>query len=146
MNQAIKDFTQCKRLAVVGVSRTDGKFGNRAYRELKQRGYDVVPIHPEMGSFDGDPCYPSFEALPAPVEGALISLPPAHVPGVIRQASQADVHNVWLQQGAESPEAVQLGQELGLNVAHGGCILMYAEPVSGFHAFHGLVWKLIGKY
>jgi predicted CoA-binding protein len=146
MNQAIKDFTSCKRLAVVGVSRTDGKFGNSAYRELKQRGYDVVPIHPEMESFDGDTCYSSFEALPAPVEGALISLPPAHVPDVMHQADQADIRNIWLQQGAESPEAIRLGQELDLNVVHGGCILMYAGPVSGFHAFHGLVWKLIGKY
>jgi predicted CoA-binding protein len=146
MNQAIQDFTQCKRLAVVGVSRTDTKFGNNAYRELKQRGYDVIPIHPEMETFDGDPCYADFEALSTPVEGALISLSPAQVPDVLRKAAQADIRNVWLQQGAESPEAIQLGQELGLNLVHGGCILMYAGPVKGFHAFHGLVWKLIGKY
>jgi len=146
MNQAIQDFTQCKRLAVVGVSRTDAKFGNSAYRELKQRGYDVVPIHPEMQTFDGDKCFSDFKALPDPVEAALISLPPAHVPDVLRQAAQADIRNVWLQQGAESPEAIQLGQELGLKLAHGGCILMYAGPVKGFHAFHGWVWKLIGRY
>jgi len=146
MNQAIQDFTHCKRLAVVGVSRTDGKFGNSAYRELKQRGYELMPIHPEMESFDGDTCYANLAAAPDSVEGVLVVVSPAQVGDVLRQAAGANIRNVWLQQGAESPEALALGEELGLNIAHGGCILMYAEPVGSFHAFHKWFWKLIGQY
>ena len=146
MNQAIQDFTQCKRLAVVGVSRANSKFGNSAYRELKRRGYELTPIHPEMETFDGDACFASLEATPDPVEGVLVVVSPSQVGEVLQQAAGANIHNVWLQQGAESPEALALGEELGLNVAHGGCILMYAEPVEGFHAFHRWLWKLIGKY
>ena len=43
MNQAIQDFIQSKRIAVVGVSRTgkQNKFGNIAYAELKQRGWSL---------------------------------------------------------------------------------------------------------
>ncbi len=46
MEQSIQDFINCKRIAVVGCSSKGRKFGNSAYKELKQRGYQVLPVHP----------------------------------------------------------------------------------------------------
>lgn len=43
------------------------------------------------------------------------------------------------------PELVALGKQLGLNLLHGKCILMYAEPVRSFHKWHRGFMKLIGK-
>ena len=33
----------------------------------------------------------------------------------------------------------------GLEVVHGHCILMFAEPTASFHKFHRWVWGLLGK-
>src|SRR5205809_4537098 len=42
----IDDFLAQRRIAVAGVSRNPHKFGNVLFRELKQRGYDVLPLNP----------------------------------------------------------------------------------------------------
>jgi len=79
------------------------------------------------------------------VDGVLMCVPPKRTVEVLREAAEAGIRNVWMQQGSESADAVRLGQELGLQVVSGKCILMYAPPVRSFHGFHRFVMKLIGQ-
>jgi predicted CoA-binding protein len=146
MDKEKQDFIKCKRIAIVGVSRTNSKFGNATYRELKTRGLQVVPVHSEMVEFDGDPCYKNIQDITPSVEGVFINISPPGVIAVLEDAIKAKVNKIWLQQGSESEEAIKFGKENGLSIASNGCILMYAEPVSSFHAFHRWIWKLIKKY
>jgi hypothetical protein len=145
MGQPIADFSQCRRLAVVGVSRSRRKYGNYAYRELKARGLDVTAVHPELASVEGDPCVKSLAQLPRPVDGVLICVRPEKVPEILRQAAAAGIGRAWLQQGAESDAATKVAAELGLELAQGACILMYALPVRGFHRVHRGLWRLLGR-
>jgi len=64
---------------------------------------------------------------------------------VLQEASQAGIKNVWIQQQGDSPELLEMGNSLGLNLVHGKCILMYAEPVRSFHGFHRFFVRLTGK-
>ena len=145
MNQSIADFVKGRRVAIAGVSRTGKKFGNRVYEELKARGFEVFAVHPLAKEIGGAPCCPNLAALKERVDGAVVVLPPAQALPVLREAASIGLKNVWLQQGAESPEAEALGRELKLNLVSGKCILMYAAPVRSFHAFHRAVMKLFGK-
>jgi len=145
MNESIRAFISGKRIALVGASRSGKKFGNAAYKELKNRGYDVYLVHPEAKEIDGAACYPDLHALQGKVDGVLVCLPPAGAEKVFREAAEVGLKRVWLQQGAETPTIIALGSELGLNVVSGKCILMYAEPVRSFHAFHRFVAKLTGQ-
>jgi len=145
MNKAIEDFVGGKRIALAGISRSGKKFGNTLFTELKGRGYDVFPVHPAAKEIGGTPCYPDLASLKGRVDGALVVLPPDKALPVLRDAASAGVKNVWLQQGAESPEAAALAEELKLNLVNGRCILMYAQPVRSFHAFHRAVMKLFGR-
>jgi hypothetical protein len=145
MDQIVKDFISKKRIAVVGASRSGKKFGNAAYKELKQRGYQVYLVHPEAHDIEGEPCYPSLEAVKDEVEGVFVSVPPKQGVQVLQQASQAGLKNIWIQQQADSPELLAVGKDLGLNLVHGKCILMYAEPVTSFHSFHRFFVRLTGK-
>jgi hypothetical protein len=145
MEQAIKDFIGGKRLALVGVSRGGKKFGNMAMKELKERGYRVYPVHPQAQEVDGERCYPNLGALQGQVDGAWLCVQPAQVVEVLADASAAGIKNVWLQQGSETPLALETAKQLGLNVVSGKCLLMYAEPVRSFHRFHRFAMKLIGQ-
>lgn len=142
---AVKDFLNQKTLAVVGVSRNGQKFGNTAYKELKAKGYRVIPINPQAEMIEGDPCYPSLGALPDPVDGVLIVVPPAETEKVVREAAAAGIPRVWMQQGAESQAAIQFCEEQGVSAVHGECILMFAEPTAFGHRLHRWVWGLLGK-
>ena len=146
MDEEKLNFIKCKRIAVVGVSRINSKFGNTTYRELKNREYEVIPVHSEMKEFDGDLCYQNIQEISPPVEGVFINISPPRVIDVLRDAIKTNINKIWLQQGSESEEAIQFGKDHGLSIASHGCILMYAEPVTSFHALHKWIWKLIKKY
>ena len=143
--QAVNEFISQKKLALVGASRQGRKFGNMAFKELKAKGYQVALVHPHADTIEGERCWPTLAALPEPVEGVLITVPPAQTAQVVRDAAAAGIKRVWMQQGAESPEAIRFCQENGINAVHGECILMFAEPAAWFHRAHRWVWKLLGK-
>jgi predicted CoA-binding protein len=143
--KAIQDFINGKRIAVVGVSRDKEKFGNTAFTELAARGYQVFAVHPSAQEIAGTPCYPSLTALRGQVDGVLVIIPPQSAVSVLREAAAIGLKNVWLQQGAESPEVLALARDLGLNLVAKKCVLMYAPPVRSFHAWHRAFTRLFGK-
>jgi predicted CoA-binding protein len=79
------------------------------------------------------------------VDGVVICVPPRRAGQALREAAQAGVKNIWLQQGAESTEVLALARELGVNPVSGKCLLMYAQPVRSFHAWHRAFAKLFGQ-
>jgi hypothetical protein len=131
-------------MAVIGASATGKGFGSFAYSELKKKGYRVMAVHPTASAVHGDPCWRSLADLPERVERVLVIVKPDRAEAVVREAAAAGVRRVWLQQGAESPAALRAGEDLGLDLVHGQCILMFTEPL-GFHGIHRWIWKLIGK-
>jgi len=142
---AVADFVSQRKLAVVGVSRKKMKFGNLAFRELKRKGYKLFPVHPHAEQLEGERCSASLAALPEPVDGLLVIVPPAQAEQVVREAAAAGIRRVWLQQGAGSPAAIRFCEDNGISVVHGECILMFAEPAAWYHRAHRWVWGLLGK-
>lgn len=139
----VERFVAEPALAIVGVSRSGAKFGNAAARELRAKGYRVYPIHPGATSIDGMPCFARFEDLPEHVNAVVVVVPPHEALSVVRAAAKAGVHQVWLQQGAESPEVLEACRSLNLAVVAGECILMFAKPAS-FHKLHGWLRRTMG--
>ena len=131
----IEDFLSRPAMALFGMSRSGKKFGNYAYRALVAKRYRVYPVHPTASSIDGIRCYSRLSELPERVNAVLVVVPPPQAVDVIRDAAAVGIRHVWLQQGAESPEAVRVGAELGLDVVAGECILMFAQP-TGIHKAH----------
>jgi len=142
----IDDFISQPSLAVVGVSRTKSeKFGNAAFKELKTKGYKLYLVHPSGEIIEGQQSYPSLKALPEKVGGVLVVVQPAQAEKVVHEAHETGINRVWLQQGAESQAAIQYGQENGMSVIYGKCILMFAQPMRFFHKPHRWVMGLLGQ-
>ncbi|MBC8507912.1 MAG: CoA-binding protein [Anaerolineales bacterium] len=146
MDQKIQDFIEKKRIAIVGASSASEKFGNSAAKELIERGYEVVYVHPSANEIDGQPVYRDLAAVKDKADAVWVCVPSEGGEAVLREAADAGFQNVWLQQGASSPELLKVGEELDLDLVSGKCILMYAEPVGSFHKFHQVIWKVIGQY
>lgn len=143
--ELVRDFVSQRRLAIAGVSRSGRKFGNLLLRELKARGYEVVPVHPEARELQGLPCAKSLAELKDRVDGVVVVTPPSEAVKLVRDAADAGIGRVWLQQGAESEEAVRLAEERGVAAVRGHCLLMFLPQTGGIHGFHRLLWRLLGK-
>lgn len=126
---AITDFLAQRTLAVVGVSRDPEKFGYRVWKNLREKGYRVHAVNPKVTEIDGAPCYPSLAALPEPVGGAVLVVPPAVSEPIIREAAAAGIRRVWMQLDAESPAAIASAEKLGLSVVHDACVMLLSRPL-----------------
>ncbi len=143
--QAIEGFLSQKSVALVGASRGGKKFGNVLLKELQSRGYDVTVVHPDANELDGVRCVPTLSALPNQVGAMVLVVKPERTAALVREAAQMGISQIWMQQGAASPEALQACVALGIQVVHGECLLMFLEPVNGIHAFHRWLWGFFGK-
>jgi predicted CoA-binding protein len=141
----VEDFLAQKKIAVVGVSRKKSKFGNAIYKELKQKGYQVFPINPNLTFFEGDECHPSLLSLAGKVEAVVINVPPVQTEKVVKEAKQAGINKVWLQQGSQSDKAVKYCEENGIDCVSNECILMFAQPSAFIHRAHKWIWGVLGK-
>jgi len=145
MNPLIDNFVGSKKIAIVGMSRSGKKFGNMASKELKAKGYEIFPVHPEAKEIDGMSCYPDLKSLSGIVDSVWISILPKNVPPVLEEAAQIGLKNIWLQQGAWSNEVQQTIEQLQLQVVSKKCIMMYAPPVKSVHKFHRTIVGIFRK-
>jgi len=143
--QTIRDFLGHRSLALVGFSRSGRKFSNSVFRELTQKGYQVFPINPSAEQVGDVKVFKSLKDLPERVKAAIVMVPKSATPGVVREAAEAGIDSLWIQQGAESAEALQVCEEKNLSVVSGRCILMFAEPAIWLHRIHRGVLKLFGR-
>jgi uncharacterized protein len=145
MNPTIEKLLQPKKLAVVGASTNARSFGHNVYRELKRLGFSLIPINPHHAEVDGDKCYKSLTDLPTHVDSALFVLSPEAAVSVVAEARAAGIKYIWFQQMADYAAAVKAAEEVGIETVSKRCILMYAQPVKGFHAFHRFLTKIVGR-
>lgn len=137
--QAIADFLGQKRIAMVGVSRNSQEFANTIYRLFQEKGYLVTPVNPKAEQVEGVPCYASVTALPEPVDGVLVMLPPARAAAVVRECAAAGIARVWLLK--RSDEAAGIARQAGMTVVNGACPHMFLG--GGFpHNIHRFFTRL----
>jgi len=142
--QEVDAFLAEKTLALVGASRSGRKFGNTLYKMLTAKGYEILLVHPVVKAIDGVPCVACLGALPKAVGGLVLAVAPEKSEGVVAEAAEAGIRQIWMQQGSASPAAIRLCEGKGITVVHGECLLMFASP-TGVHGFHRWLWGVLGK-
>ena len=101
-------------------------------------------MNPNAQSIAGEKCYPSVGALPEEVGGALLFTKPGVTEKVVREAAEAGIRRIWIQQGAQDEASIRYCLDQRLEAVSGQCILMFAEPVASFHGVHRWIKKLFG--
>jgi predicted CoA-binding protein len=116
-----------KTVAIIGASNNRTKYGNKAVRAYARMGYTVFPVNPRESLVEGLPAYPSILDVPEPVDRAALYVPPSVGLGIVEQAAQKGVGELFLNPGSESPELIARAQELGVPVVQGCAILDIGE-------------------
>lgn len=144
--QKIEQFVAQRHIAVAGISRNPGKFGNAIFKELKKQGYTLYPISQHMTEFEGEKCYPDIASLPELVSGIVINTKAEQTKILLQQSKDKGISNIWLQQGSSNASIQADAASMDRNVITGQCILMFAHPTHFIHRAHRFMNKLIGKY
>ena len=130
IQEQIEQFLASPAFGVVGASTNPQKYGNKVLRCYQQSGRKVVPVNPNEPEIEGIPCAAAISDLPVEVESISMITPPTVTARLVPVAIEKGIKNIWMQPGAEHPEAVALCCERGVNViADGSCLLV----VLGYH-------------
>jgi len=143
--EQIDIFLKAKKFAIAGVSRNKAKFGNQVFEQLRNKGYEIIPINPNADEINGVKCLKSVEELPPHIDSLLLTTPKSESNTVLEQALRRGIKNIWIQQGGQTPESLRIAEEHGQEIITGKCIFMFAEPVGGIHRFHRLLAKLFNQ-
>jgi predicted CoA-binding protein len=138
-------FFEKDSFAVVGNT-AKGNFPVLTYRGLKNLGKTVYPVDPSVTEIEGDRVYASLEALPAKADAVVLEVPKEETRDWVTQAADAGIRDVWIHMGRETPEALALAKEKGLNARSGTCAVMYVTPGFTYHSIHKWIMKAVRKY
>ncbi|MAE93456.1 MAG: CoA-binding protein [Deltaproteobacteria bacterium] len=121
-------------------------FPTLSYSEARKRGKKVFAVDPSVDEIEGDPTYEDLSALPEKVDGVVLEVPKEETEGWVRQAADLGIGRVWIHMGRDTPEALALARDKGLEVHKGTCAVMYLSQGFSVHAIHKAVAKLTRSY
>ena len=108
-------------VAVIGASRNRRKFGNKAVRAFRRRGYEVVVVNPECAAaaapddrVEGLRAYRSVLDVPGAIDMATLYVPPGIGERVLDDIAAKRISALWINPGAESEQLVARARALGL--------------------------------
>ena len=145
MSSAYEEFWANSSFAFVGHSAKKG-FPELSYGAAKELGKTIYAVDPSVEEIAGDKTYPNLQSLPNKVDAAVLEVPREETVDLVRQAAEAGIKNVWIHANRDTPQAVELGREKGLNVLTGTCAVMYLKQGFSYHSIHKWVNMLFGKY
>ena len=121
----IKEFLRKQNIfAVVGVSRKPAKYGHQVYKDLKEAGYVVYAVNPNIDKVLGDRCYHSLTELPEKPDVVDTIVPPTVTEKTVKECKELGIERVWMQPGSESEHAIRFCEENGIKVVHDVCVMV----------------------
>jgi len=91
-------------IALIGASNNKNKYGNRIYRDLRSKGYHVVPINPKEELIEGDKAYRTIEEIETLPDIANFVVPPPIAMKIAQHIADLGIKHLWFQPGSESDE------------------------------------------
>ncbi|MCL4376434.1 CoA-binding protein [Candidatus Parvarchaeota archaeon] len=123
-DQEIKEILlKYKNVAVVGMSREEGKDSHEIPKYLINKGYDVTPVNPNADSILNKKSYPSISDVPGAVDIVDIFRPSDKVLPVVQAAISKNPKVIWLQEGISNDEARKLAESKGITVIFNRCMM-----------------------
>ena len=75
-----------RNVAVVGLSDDPGKASYRVAEYLKDHGYRIIPVNPNVDTVLDEKSYPDLKSIPLPVEIVDIFRRPEAIPAIVDEA------------------------------------------------------------
>jgi len=117
-------FNKQTKIAVVGVSKDETKYGHKIFKDLLENSYNVTGLNRKGGEILGKKIYKSLTELEELPELVIFVLRPNIGILVLKQVNKLGIKNVWLQPGASSQEMVDYAQENDINLIHNACFMV----------------------
>ena len=119
----IKNFLTLKKVAVIGMSRTESKAAHFVPKYLSENGFDIIPINPNSDEILNRKCYKEITEVDGEIDIVDVFRPSEDVLPFVKEAIKKNPKVIWLQEGIHNEEAESLAREHGIDVVFNRCML-----------------------
>jgi predicted CoA-binding protein len=121
----IRKILEQKNIAVVGMSKNEGKPAHFVPKYLIEHGYNVIPVNPTITEVLGRKSYPSIADIPDDVDVVDVFRRSEDVPPVVNDAiNKKGIKVIWMQSGIYNEEAERKAKEKGIDVVFNRCMMI----------------------
>jgi predicted CoA-binding protein len=121
----IRKILEQKNIAVVGMSKNEGKPAHFVPKYLIEHGYNVIPVNPTITEVLGRKSYPSIADIPDDVDVVDVFRKSEDVPPVVNDAiNKKGIKVIWMQSGIYNEEAERKAKEKGIDVVFNRCMMV----------------------
>ena len=131
MNIEEEILNSSRVVAVVGLSAKPDRPSYRVASYLKENGYKIIPVNPDIREILGEVTYPDLSSIPEPVDVVNIFRRSEEVPAIVEEAIRIGSKVVWMQEGVTNEEAAVRAREAGLLVVMDRCMLKEHQRLRG---------------
>ncbi len=124
------DLTQIKIIAIIGLSDKPDRPSFQVAQYLINQGYKIIPVNPNIQQVFGQKSYPSISSIPSEINLDIIDIfrKSEEIVAIIQEIISTGRHSViWLQEGIDNPEAVNLAKSHGLEITSGICLMKFHQ-------------------
>ncbi len=111
-----------KRIAVVGMSARPDRPGHSVPLYLRDHGYEILPVNPNLDEVAGLKAYDNLADVPGPIDVVLVFRRSEEVIDIALQAIEKDARTLWMQEGVMNFDAATLARSAGLEVVMNTCM------------------------
>jgi len=122
-DEEIKEFFSLKNVAVVGMSKNQGKAAHYVPKYLSENGYNIIPVNPTADQILDKKSYHSLDEIDQDIDIVDVFRPSDQVLPVIQEAIKKKPKVIWLQEGIHNSEAEELARKEGIKVIFNRCML-----------------------
>jgi len=117
-------LSNCKTIAVVGISPKEDRPSYIVASYLKSKGYRIIPVRPEGELILGEQVYRSLSDIPKEIGLEIVDIfrKSEDVPPIVEEAIQRGAKVVWMQEGVIHKEAGEKAKKAGLKVVMDRCL------------------------
>ena len=112
------------KIALVGASNDNSKFGYKIYKDLLSKGYDVTPINPKEIMIDGVRSIQNIALMNKRPDIIDFVIPPKVTLEETKKLESNGYNNFWFQPGSESNELLDYLKTTNLNYLVNECIMV----------------------
>ncbi len=132
MSDEIKNILKSSKvIAVVGISAKPGRASGHVAEYLRDHGYKIIPVNPQIEIWQGMKVYPDLKSVPDKIDIVDIFRKPAEIPPIVEEAISVGAKVVWMQLGIVNDEAAARARDAGLKVVMNRCTLIEHQKLLG---------------
>ncbi|MEY4730992.1 MAG: hypothetical protein RL020_2150 [Pseudomonadota bacterium] len=114
-------FTNCKTIAVVGLSDNPARPSYNVALYLQQQGFRIIPVNPKLTEVLGEKCYANLREVPDKIDIVDCFRRSEEMLAIAHDAVAVGAKCLWMQIGVINDEAAKVAETAGLKVVLDKC-------------------------